>query len=60
MSERKWESIEVRFDDGHSIRVNRRDFEQMELISPVLTALEDVKQMQRSVNALLGEAEAEG
>ena len=57
MTERKWEYIEVRYDNGHQIRVERRDFEQLKLIAPVLEALEDVKRMQQSVNRLLGEAE---
>jgi len=57
MSERKWAYIEVRFDNGHQFRIERRDFEQLEKIAPVLEALNDIKRMQHDVNRLLGEAE---
>ena len=55
MTERKWREIIVYFDSGPSIQVNRSDFEKMEQIEPILTALERVKRMQHDVNRLLGE-----
>ena len=57
MSERKWKEITVYFDNGDSVQINRFDFDKLEKITPVLEALNSVKQMQRNVNRLLGEAE---
>jgi len=58
MTDRKWESISVYFDDRTSVTVSRSDFDKLKEISSVLEALIRVKQMQRDVNRLLGEAEA--
>lgn len=57
MSERKWSQLNVYFDNGTSIRIDRRDFDKLEEIAPILEALNRVRRMQHDVNRLLGEAE---
>lgn len=57
MTDRKWDSISVYFDDNTTVQVSRSDFDKLKEISSVLEALIRVKQMQRDVNRLLGEAD---
>ena len=57
MHQRKWTHIEVHFDDGSGVYLDRSEFDKLEAVEPVLEALLSVRRTQQNINRLLGEAE---
>ena len=57
MTERKWMDIQVSFDDNTSVYIQRKDFDKIKEIEPVLEALRQAQRMKWELDRLLGEAE---
>ena len=56
MTERKWRSITVEFDDNTYVSISRSDFDKIEDVAEVLEALHGARKMRHELDRLLGEA----
>lgn len=49
---RKWETIEVKFDDGHHVRIARYEIKKLIEIHETLRELEHAKQLSSDIMAM--------